>query len=330
MAFSGSISATTFNALKVVDHAFRRCRLPAQAITAEMQSYALESLYLLLSELANTKTPSWCIQRQIYPFYEGQPIVTLDNGTVEVLNANLRTLQELTGATVSLPTSYTVDFNDQDGGVGTVNTVGMKWTGASVNVTFQTSNDGLVWTTVETQNTIATAGEWTWTDIVPAMAKRLFRITSSSPMLLSEVYLGTLPQEIPMGSLNRDTYVAQSNKVFMGRPLTYWFQRDLPRPVMNLWPSPNLAAEHQQLIVWRHRHIMDTENLQQDVEVPQRWLEAITAGLASRVAAETPSVDPGLVGVLDQKWYAARQAAWDGDNDGSPTYINPGIGCYTK
>jgi len=330
MAFSGSISATTFNALKVVDHAFRRCRLPAQAITAEMQSYALESLYLLLSELANTKTPSWCIQRQIYPFYEGQPIVTLDNGTVEVLNANLRTLQELTGATVSLPTSYTVDFNDQDGGVGTVNTVGMKWTGASVDVTFQTSNDGLVWTTVETQNTIATAGEWTWTDIVPAMANRLFRITSSSPMLLSEVYLGTLPQEIPMGSLNRDTYVAQSNKVFMGRPLTYWFQRDLPRPVMNLWPSPNLAAEHQQLIVWRHRHIMDTENLQQDVEVPQRWLEAITAGLASRVAAETPSVDPGLVGVLDQKWYAARQAAWDGDNDGSPTYINPGIGCYTK
>lgn len=330
MAFSGSISSTTFNALKVVDHAFRRCRLPAQAITAEMHAYALESLYLLLSELANTKTPSWCIERQIYPFYEGQPVVTLANGTVEVLNANLRTLQELTGTTVSLPTSYTVDFNDQDGGVGTVNTVGMKWTGASVTVTFETSNDGLVWTTVGTQTTAATAGEWTWTDIVPAMAKRLFRITSSSPMLLSEVYLGTLPQEIPMGTLNRDTYVAQSNKVFLGRPLTYWFQRDLPRPVMNLWPSPNAAAEHQQLIVWRHRHIMDTENLQQDVEVPQRWLEAITAGLSAKVGAETPSVDTNLVAALEQKWYAARQAAWDGDNDGSPTYINPGIGCYTK
>jgi hypothetical protein len=330
MAFSGSISSTTFNALKVVDHAFRRCRLPAQAITSEMQAYALESLYLLLSELANTKTPSWCIERQIYPFYEGQPIVTLTNGTVEVLNANLRTLQELTGATVSLPTSYTVDFTDQDGGVGTVNTVGMKWTGAAVDVTFQTSVDGLTWTTVGTQTTDAASGEWTWTDIVPAMARQFFRITSASTMNLSEVYLGTLPQEIPMGQLNRDTYVAQSNKVFLGRPLTYWFQRDLPRPVMNLWPSPNLAAEHQQLIVWRHRHIMDTENLRQDVEVPQRWLEAITAGLSARVAAETPSVDPNLVGMLDQKWFVARQAAWDGDNDGSPTYINPGIGCYTR
>ena len=326
MAFSGSISNTTFNALKVVDHAFRRCRLPAQAITAEMHTYALEALYLLLSELANTKTPSWCIERQIYPLYEGQPVVTLTNGTVEVLNANLRTLQEITGGVVSLPTSYTVQLD----GAGTVNTVGMKWTGAAVPVTFETSADGLTWTAVGTQTTAAAAGEWTWTDVVPAQARAFFRITSTAPMLLSEVYLGTLPQEIPMGVLNRDTYVAQSNKVFLGRPLTYWFQRDLPQPVMNLWPSPNAAAEYQQLIVWRHRHIMDTENLQQDVEVPQRWLEAIVCGLASRVAAETPQVDPGMVPMLEQKWLVARQAAWDGDNDGSPTYINPGIGCYTK
>lgn len=330
MAFSGSISSTTFNALKVVDHAFRRCRLPAQAITAEMQSYALETLYLLLSELANTKTPSWCIERQIYPFYEGQPVITLTNGTVEILNANLRTMQELTGATVALPTSYTVDFTDQEGGVGTVNSVGVKWLGASVNLTFQTSDDGLIWVTVGTQTTTATSGEWTWTDVVPARPMPFFRITSAAPMLMEQVYLGTMPQEIPMGVLNRDTYVAQSNKVFLGRPLTYWFQRDLPQPVMNLWPSPNLAAEHQQLIVWRHRHIMDTQNLQQDVEVPQRWLEAITAGLSARVGAETPSVDPSLVTMLEQKWLVARQAAWDGDNDGSPTFINPGIGAYTK
>jgi len=330
MAFSGSISGTTFNALKVVDHAFRRCRLPAQAISGEMQSYALESLYLFLSELANIKTPSWCIERQIYPFYEGQPIVTLDIGTVEVLNANLRTLQEVTGTTVSLPTSYTVDFADNEGSQATINTVGIKWLGTAVSLTFQTSLDGLTWTTVGTQTTSASAGEWTWTDIVPATPRQFFRITSASTLLMTEVYLGTLPQEIPMGLLNRDTYVAQSNKVFEGRPLTYWFQRDLVRPVMNLWPSPNLAAEHQQLIVWRHRQIMDTQNLQQDVEIPQRWLEAIVNGLAARMAAETAIVDINLIPVLEQKASMSVQRAWDGDNDGSPTYINPGIGCYTK
>jgi hypothetical protein len=66
MAFSGNVSGTTFNSLKVVDHAFRRCRLPAQAISAEMQTYALESLYLQLSEMANIKAPRWCIEKLIF------------------------------------------------------------------------------------------------------------------------------------------------------------------------------------------------------------------------------------------------------------------------
>jgi hypothetical protein len=329
MAYSGVVGGTTFNAMKVVDHAFRRCRLPAQAITSEMQTYALEALHLMLAELANPRPPSWCIERQVYPLYQGQPLVTLAAGTVAVLNANLRTMQELTGVTVATSTAYTVDFNSPDG-VGTVNSVGVKWSAAAVDLTFQTSADGVTWTTVGTQTTTAAAGEWTWSDIVPANAARFFRFTSTAPWAATEVYLGTLPQEIPMGVLNRDTYVAQSNKVFQGRPLTYWFQRDLPRPVMNLWPAPNAAAETQQLIVWRQRHIMDTENLRQEVEVPPRWLEAIVNGLAARVGAETPSVDAGLVPALEQRAAMSLQRAWDGDNDGSPTYINPGIGCYTR
>lgn len=330
MAFSGSISTTTFNALKVVDHAFRRCRLPAQAITSEMHSYALDLLYLALSELANVKTPSWCIQRQIYPFYEGQPVVKLDLGTVEVLNANLRTLQEVTGVTVITPYTYTVDFSSEEGTTTTVGSVGVKWLADAVPLKFEVSDDGLFWKEVGSQTTAASLGEWTWTDILPATAWRFFRVSSLEVILAEKIYLGNMPQEIPMGLLNRDTYVAQSNKIFQGRPLTYWFQRDLPQPVINLWPAPNLAAEVQQLIVWRHRHIMDTENLQQDVEVPQRWLEAIVAKLASKVAAETPSVDMNLMPLLDSKAAQAEQKAWDGDNDGSPTFINPGISGYTK
>lgn len=330
MAFSDSVSGTVFNALKVVDHAFRRCRLPAQAITSEMHSYALDSLYLLLSEMANGKPPSWCIERQIYPMYQGVPTVPLDIGTVDVLNANLRTLQELTGETTSNATLYKVDFTGSDAGEGTVNVVGMKWTGAAVSVTFETSDDDLIWTEVGTQTTSASAGQWTWTDIVPASAAGYFRITSTDPMLLSDVYLGTLPQEIPMGVLNRDTYVAQSNKIFQGRPLTYWFQRDIPRPQMNLWPAPNAAAETQQIIVWRQRHIMDTDNLRQEVEVPQRWLEAIVDSLADRVARETPAVDVQLLPMLAARATNSMQRAWDGDNDGSPININPGIGCYTR
>lgn len=326
MAYSGNIGGTTTNALKVVDHAFRRCRLPAQAITAEMQTYALESLRFMLNELANIKTPSWCIQRLILPMYQNQPLVTLPDGTVEILNLNYRVLQLLSGASVTTSTSYTVDFTTQT----TVDTVGIKWSAAAVPVTFQVSTNGTVWTTVGTSSDTASAGEITWTDISGALPYNYFRVTAASPLNFSAITLGNLPQEIPLGQLNRDSYVNQSNKVFPGRPSNYYFQRNLPQPVVYLWPAPFVAAEAAQLILWRHRQIMDTENLQQEVEMPDRWQEAIINGLAARMAAETPAVDAQLIPILEQKALISQQRAWDGDNDGSPIQINPGIGAYTK
>jgi hypothetical protein len=325
MAYSGNIGGTTTNALKVIDHAFRRCRLPAQSITAEMHDYALDNLRFMLNELANIKTPSWCIEKLILPMYENQPIVTLPAGTVEVLNLNYRVLQLLSGASVTTSTSYTVNFTTQT----VVNTIGIKWSAAAVPVTFQVSNDGIIWTTVGISSATAAAGDITWTDISGALAYTYFRITATSPLIFSVITLGNLPQEIPLGQLNRDSYVNQSNKVFPGRPSNYYFQRDLPEPIVNLWPAPFSASEQAQLVLWRHRQIMDTENLRQEVEIPARWQEAIIDGLSARVAAETPQVDPQIMAVREQKAAMSMQRAWDGDNDGSPIQINPGIRAYT-
>jgi len=263
MSYSGTVSSTTFNAVKVVEHAFRRCKLPAQGITAEMTSYALESLYTVLSELANVKTPSWCIERVVLPMYENQPVVPLPTGTVEVLNLNYRVLQPLTGSVTESTTEYYVNFSSTT----TVNVVGIKWTADAVPITVQVSSDGLTWATVATQSAGAASGEISWLDIDGAKAYQYFRIVATTGTLsYSWVTLGNMPQEIPIGQLNRDSYVNQSNKVFPGRPNSYYFQRDLPVPIVNLWPAPNVTAETAQLVLWRHRHIMDTANLQQTVD----------------------------------------------------------------
>jgi len=325
MAYSGSIGNTTFNALKVIDHAYRRCRLPAQAITSEMQNYALDSLFMLLSDLANVRTPSWCIEKLILPMYENQPIIPMPAGTIDILNLNYRQIQPVTGAYVATSTSYTVNFTTST----VVDTVGIKWSAASVPLTFQTSVDGTTWVTVGSADDTSSAGEINWTDISGAIAYQYFRITSTATISYSAITLGNLPQEIPLGLLNRDGYVNQSNKYFPGRPSNYWYQRDLPNPVVNLWPAPFLSAENAQLILWRHRDIMDTQNLQQQVEIPTRWYDAIVNKLAYKVARETPAVDMTLFPVLQQDSVMSEQRAWDGDNDGSPTYIQPSIGVYT-
>ena len=335
MAYSGNVGVKTFNALKVVDHAFRRCRLPAQAITSEMQDYALDSLTFMLDELANIRTPAWCIEQQILPLYENNQIVTLPKGTIDVLNLNLNILQELSGTVTAASTSYLVDFTTST----IVNFIGIKWSATAIPVTFQTSSDNIAWVAVGTStsqdlstNAAAVAGNITWTQINGALAKQYFRIIPTdgiSTISYTTITLGNMPQAIPLGILSRDNYVNQSNLVFAGRPSSFYYQRDIPQPVVNLWPAPNAASEKYQLVLWRHRQIMDTDNLQQQIEIPNRWLEAIINGLAARVCAETVSADVSLIPTLEAKAAMSVQRAWDGDNDGSPIQINPGIGVYT-
>jgi hypothetical protein len=336
MAYSGNIGVKTFNSLKVVDHAFRRCRLPAQAITSEMQEYALDSLSFMLDDLANVRVPSWCIEKLILPFYQNQPIVTLPLGTVDVLNLNFRQPQFPTGTVTTTNTSYLVNFTTAT----IVNTIGVKWSATAIPLTFQVSSDNNTWVTVGTTNSIdlssgvtAVSGQITWDDISGALPYQYFKIIPTdgvSTIAYSKITLGNMPMEIPLGQLNRDQYVNQSNTVFSGQPSTYYFQRNVARSVVNIWPAPNLVSETTQLILWRQREIMDTDNLQQEIEIPNRWLEAIVNGLASKVANETPSVDVNIVPLLEQRAAISMQRAWDGDGDGSPIQINPGIGPYTR
>ena len=335
MAYSGNIAAKTFNALKVIDHAFRRCRIPAQAITSEMQEYALSSLSFFLDELANIKTPSWCIEKQLLPFYENNPISTLPKGTIDVLNLNLTVLQELSGAVTATATNYFVNFTTPT----SVNFIGIKWSATATPLTFQTSSDNVNWTTVGTSDSknlttgaLATAGEIVWSEIEGALAKQYFRIIPTdgvTAISYTTITLGNMPSSIPMGILSRDNYVNQSNLTFAGRPTSFYYQRNIPQPVVNLWPAPNAASEKYIMTLWRHRQIMDTDNLQQEIEIPDRWLEAIINGLAARVCMETPSATAEIIPVLEARAEKSIQRAWDGDNDGSPIQINPGIGAYT-
>ena len=336
MAYSNNIGVKTFNSLKVVDHAFRRCRLPAQAITSEMQDYALDSLAFMLDDLSNIRVPSWCIEKIILPFYQNQPVVTLPLGTVDVLNVNFRQPMFPTGTVTATNTSYLVNFS----GATIVNTVGVKWSATAIPLTFQVSSDGVNFTTVATTNSydlstgaLAQAGKIVWTDIVPALAYQYFKIIPTdgvSTINYTSITLGNEPYVIPLGTLNRDQYVNQSNSVFAGQPSTYYFQRNVAQPVLNVWPAPDEDTEKTQLVVWRHRSVMDTDTLQREVEIPNRWLEAIVNGLASKVAMETPSVDANIIPLLEQQAAISMQRAWDGDGDGSPTQINPGIGPYTR
>ncbi len=328
MAYSGTISQTVFNTRRVIEHAARRCKMPAQSLSAEHVDIANDVLYLLLSDLANQGAPLWCIEKQIYPLYDGVGNVTLDVGTVDVLNSNLRWLQQVSGVNTDTSTSRTVLFS----GATAVTTVGIKWTSASVPVNLQRSDDGVTWTTIQSESPSATSGEWTWFDLDSSVAALYFRVLATSGTLgFSQIYLGNTPTEIPLARLNKDDYTNLPNKSFQNnRPLQYWFDRQTPQPVMRLWPVPNSAAETSQIVLWRHRQIMDVGTMTQELEVPQRWYEAIVSMLAAKLAMEYVEVDGGLAPMLDAKAQQALYQAQQEERDNSPINIAPNIGPYTR
>jgi len=324
MATSGTVSTTTFNTLKVIDQAFRRCRLPAQAITAEMHDYAKDALYLMLSEMANYRTPSWCIARAVLPLVTSVSTVPLPQGAVSVLNANYRTTSEIEAAFFSEDLQeYIITL---DSAVPYIVRIGFST--VPTTVTFQVSDDNATWTTVGTASDLTTAVQWI--DLTTPTVGSFFRIISDDVFEINELSVHNSPTEIPLGSVNRDTFTSFPDKTFTGRPVNYWFQRDIP-PKLNIWPSPNSSSSaNSQLVVWYHRHIMDVGTLQQELEIPQRWMEAIVAGLAQRLAEQTPQVDLQLIPMLSQRAAVSLNMAWDGDNDGSSTFYQPYIAAYTR
>lgn len=328
MAYSNTVSQTVFDTRKVMENAFRRCRVRPEMITAEYVSVANDQLYLLLSDLANMGAPLWCIEKQILPLYDGEGYITLDTKVVDILNSNLRQLQTVTGTNSTTATTRTIDF----GGATFVTTVGVKWSAAAVPIALERSVDGIVWTTIQTETPTAVAGEWTWYDLESSVATEFFRVRATSGSLnFLEVYTGNTPTEIPLARLNRDDYTNLPNKTFQSnRPLQFWYDRLIPNPVMRLWPVPNSGATTSQVVLWVQRYIMDVGTMTQELEVPQRWYEAIVAMLASKLALEISEVDTSLIPLLDQKANVALYTAQAEERDNSPMMMAPNISQYTR
>ena len=328
MAYSNTVSQTVFDTRKVMENAFRRCRVRPEQITAEYVSVANDQLYLLLSDLANMGAPLWCIEKQILPLYDGEGYITLDTKVVDILNSNLRQLQTVTGTNSTTATTRTIDF----GGATFVTTVGVKWSAAAVPIALERSVDGIVWTTIQTETPTAVAGEWTWYDLESSVATEFFRVRATSGSLnFLDIYTGNTPTEIPLARLNRDDYTNLPNKTFQSnRPLQFWYDRLIPNPVMRLWPVPNSGATTSQVVLWVQRDILDVGTMTQELEVPQRWYEAIVAMLASKLALEISEVDTSLIPLLDQKANVALYTAQAEERDNSPMMMAPNISQYTR
>jgi len=351
MTTSGSVSTVVFNTNNILDQAFRRCKVPPETVSSEMQQTALDSLYLLISSLCNRGIQLWTVEKIIMPFYLGNGYITLPVGTIDLLNSNYRTINQYTGvitASEGIP-DYADDSNlatactqtNPNGWIlqdlttqQNISTLGFNmYAAGTYDLRVEYSNDLIHWYDVLTPGAVTyDAGEWQWYDINPSINGQYWRLSGINGTILNVAEFVTAgnPLEIPLSRLSQDDYTNLPNKAFQGRPLQFWLDRQLVAPVMRLWPTPNQAAEFAQMVTWRQRHIMDVGSLTQTIEVPQRWVDAIAWNLAHRLCYELTQVDVSMADRLGPIAEQTMASAFMEERDNSPFMMAPNISMYTR
>lgn len=351
MSTSGTVSTTVFKTRKVIDHSFRRCKLAPQQITSEYIETATDLLYLYLSTLTSKGIALWCVEKQILPMYENTQTVPCPIGTVDILNANLRTSLRFDGTASS---SEGVAENAFDGDINTecVQTTPAGWielaldSGAQASVfgilpgstgawdfSVQGSTDGSTWTNLYTASQQEMVdSEWLWFDIEGVLSYSFYRLKANNTTILDvrEFYFGNLLSEIPIAKINRDDYANLPNKFFTGRPVQFWYDKKRTIPEMILWPAPEAQYTFAQLVVYRQRYVQDVGTLTQELDIPQRWYLAIVDQLALQLCHEIPEIEPGRWAEIKPAADETLRTAWDSETDSSPSYILPNISPYTR
>lgn len=116
------------------------------------------------------------------------------------------------------------------------------------------------------------------------------------------------------------TYSTIPNKLTQGRPIQVWVNRQsgqksgseaatATNPQINVWPAPDQGTSAQPYYVfyyWRMRRIYDAGDGTNVVDIPFRFLNCMTAGLAYMMAVKRPEVEPMRVQALklmyDEAW----------------------------
>ena len=352
MSTSGTVGQTVITVQNLIDSGARRAGKLAEELTDEQMMASKQSLYYILSNLVNIGIQYWCIDKVIVGLIPDQQNYYLPVGTVDVLNANYRTLTSVTTGAYSSSGNTAAAFNgvgneicqltSNSGNIGINNgsgnpvmitTIGiLPAMSGSVTVELQYSEDNTNWVTLESPGAVTwAAGTWIYYDLQPTVTQPYWRIQqiSGANMGFYQVVFGTMPLAINMARMNRDDYSSLPNRSFTAlRPLQYWFNRTIPQPNMELWPVPN--SIQPQLELWVSRQVQDVGALSGEIEIPQRWYLAVQNMLAHQMAMELPQVDPGRITYCEQqadKYWAQAEAE---ERDKSPIYFAPNISYYTR
>jgi hypothetical protein len=118
--------------------------------------------------------------------------------------------------------------------------------------------------------------------------------------------------DLTITRISVSTYATIPNKLTQARPIQVWIER-LDTPRITVWPVPDNTQPYT-FVYWRLRRIQDAGTGVNTMDMPFRFYEAMTAGLAYHLALKIPGSMDRLQ-VLKQQYDEAWELASTEDRE---------------
>lgn len=120
--------------------------------------------------------------------------------------------------------------------------------------------------------------------------------------------------DLTITRISVSTYATIPNKLTQARPIQVWIER-LDTPRITVWPVPDNSQPYV-FVYWRLRRMQDAGTGVNTMDMPFRFYEAMTAGLAYHLALKIPGAIDRLQ-ILKAQYDEAWTLAADEDRDKS-------------
>jgi hypothetical protein len=162
---------------------------------------------------------------------------------------------------------------------------------------------------------------------VPIVAGTATYNVDASTVVMLDAYIeyGNPPIDRIIMPISRTEYSSYPNKTQQGFPTVFWFDR-LLAPTVTLWPTPD--GSQTSLKYYKVNRIEDANmNGTQQTDIPPIWLEAMTFGLAERLALIWA---PEKVAIMKPMADEAYQIAANQNIETAQQYISPQLSGYWR
>jgi hypothetical protein len=172
---------------------------------------------------------------------------------------------------------------------------------------------------------------WTVTlNSVPLVQGTATYVLPANVVMILDAYrsttTGTTQTDIFMWPISRDDYATYPNKGTQAPPTTYWFNRQIT-PQVTLWPVPDAGGPYT-LNYYCCTQVQDANVPSGETpNLPTRWLDAMCAGLAHRLAR---IYKPELEAVRKADYETAWGFASQQDIENVPVRIAPRMEGYWR